>query len=305
MAYLISSRLQQLATSAALSFGVLLVTIDSQAGVDACNNLRVEDADGCEFRGDVGCSAGCDELSMNAACSAELYVGCKGGCDLDVDVSCTGNCEAFCTSRCDAGEDITCTHNCFGECSGVCEDDCAGAEDPEQCISSCEANCDGECDIRCEPLIDASCYEHCEECCFGSCTAQINMECQIDCQAEAHAGCEAEMRADCNASCGAEGAIFCDGEFVASGDDVTACAVALADEGIADLDLEGQIDVGTNADGDAEVDVDAGSAADAGCSLVAAGPTSGSGGTAVWSLFGAALFAALRRRNAGKCKQAS
>jgi MYXO-CTERM domain-containing protein len=102
------------------------------------------------------------------------------------------------------------------------------------------------------------------------------------------------MRADCNASCGAEGAIFCDGEFVASGDDVTACAVALANEGIADLNLEGDIAVGTNPDGDAEVDLDAGNKAAAGCSLRAAGP-SGGGSTLLWPLLGLA-WAAYRRR---------
>lgn len=297
MTYLNGSGFQRVKTSALLSAAILLGSVSSYAGVDECNNLRVEEADGCEFRGDVGCSAGCDDLSMNVACSAELYVGCKGGCDLDVDVSCTGNCEAFCQQQCDAGEDITCTHNCFTECSGVCEDDCADAEDPDLCISSCEANCDGECDIRCEPLVDAPCYDHCQECCFGTCKAQINMECQIDCQAEAHAECEAEMRADCNASCGAEGAIFCDGEFVASGDDVTACAVALANEGIADLDLDGFIEVDTDAQGNAEADLDAESTASAGCSVSPGGPFGGAGALPLWSILGLAWAA---RRRAGR-----
>jgi hypothetical protein len=122
------------------------------------------------------------------------------------------------------------------------------------------------------------------------------MECQLECQAEAHAGCETELRADCNASCGAEGAIFCDGEYVASGDDVNACAVALANEGIADLNLEAYVDVDTNANGDAEANLDAGSTSSAGCSLSALGPSGGGGAASLWSLLGLGWAASARRR---------
>ncbi len=300
--------------SLVVATAIVLFSANAQAGIAECNGIRLEEAQGCEFRGEAGCAAGCEELKMNIACSAELHAECRGGCDLEVTEDCSKSCEQICTEQCDAGIEIDCSHNCFEECHGTCDTECADADDKDQCVASCEATCDGECDVRCKPLQNASCYEHCRECCHGSCRAIVNMDCQISCQAEAHAECEADLRAECDASCEVDGAIFCDGEFVASGPDIEDCAAELTKRGIAELEISGEVAASLDsegllddegnldleaAQGKAESGVDVGSKAGTGCSIGQPGsvqPTRPALAWALLSLLGVALFPR-RRRN--------
>lgn len=211
----------------------------AEAGVDACNNLRLEDVGSCEVVVSGQCSGGCSELGVyEKACATKLHTVCKEDCTLLAEPTCTDACTVQCAEDCDNGINVICQHNCFGECSGVCASHCEGSADVSQCMASCEASCDGECDIKCQPLVDASCYQHCVECCGGSCTAQSNMDCQTTCQDEQFEECEYELKADCDASCTGEGALFCDGEFVLSGAELPGCVQALIAAGIGGLQGE-------------------------------------------------------------------
>ncbi len=217
---------------------IALAPSSAQAGIPECGNLRLEDVGSCEIKGDIECSAGCEELGVyKKACATKLHTVCRDECTLDPEPTCEDECTTMCTEQCDLGINITCQHNCFGECAGVCNTECADANDPSTCIASCEATCDGECDIQCAPLVEGSCYEHCIECCGGSCGAQANMTCQTSCQEEEFETCEYEFRADCMASCSGDGALFCDGEYVLSGEDIGACVNALIAQGIEAIDL--------------------------------------------------------------------
>lgn len=268
------------------AFGVALSwSVWSQAGVEECANLRLEDVGSCEIRGNVQCEAGCSELGVyKKACATKLRTVCKSECTLDAEPTCTDECTDVCTEQCDLGRNVVCIHNCFSECSGSCELDCSDAADPAQCVATCEANCDGECDIKCKPLVEGDCYKHCIECCGGSCTAQANMSCQQSCQEEEFETCEHEIRADCSASCSGEGALFCDGEYALSGADLPACGQALLARGVDVVDVA------------ATAEIDAGALGDAvgtGCST-SAGPLPA--GRLAWLGVGALAFLLRRRK---------
>ena len=221
----------------------------ARAGIPECGDLRLEDALSCELRGDVQCSASCDELGVyKKACATRLHTVCRRECTLSADASCTDSCTEQCSRDCDRGVNVICTHNCFGECAGACDAHCAGIGDEATCLASCEATCDGECDIKCRPLVDGSCYEHCIECCGGTCQAHANLDCQTTCQEESFEQCEYDLRIDCDGACTGDGAIFCDGEYVLGGRQIPACAQALLSQGIAELDLQarGSFDLGVD-----------------------------------------------------------
>lgn len=237
-------------THIGLSLLLLSVTSVAEAGIPECGDIRLEDAQSCELRGDLACSAGCDELGVyKKACATKLHTVCRSECTLDADASCTDECTVQCTADCDAGVNVICTHNCFGECVGSCEASCADAVDGEQCMATCEATCDGECDIKCRPLVDGACYTHCIECCGGSCTAQANMSCQNVCQEEEFETCELEFRADCSASCTGDGALFCDGEYVLAGSELPGCIQALIERGTYQADVQGDAEAEVEATG--------------------------------------------------------
>lgn len=228
----------------ALGCALFAASSEARAGIPECGNIRLEDVGSCEIKGDLQCTASCEELGVyKKACATKLHTVCRDECTLDPEPTCEDECTTQCSSQCDLGLNIICQHNCFGECAGVCGTQCENAADPETCIASCEATCDGECDIQCAPVVEGSCYQHCIECCGGSCGAQANMTCQTSCQEEQFESCEYEFRADCMGSCSGDGALFCDGEYVMSGDEIEACVTALIERGIADIDLDVDVDV--------------------------------------------------------------
>lgn len=278
---------------AAASFALLLGSGGpARAGIEECNNLRLEDVGHCTLEGDLQCDASCEDLGVyKKACATKLTTVCHEECTLEANPTCTDSCTEQCSADCDLGVNVICTHNCFGECTESCDFDCELADDVEQCHASCEANCDAECDIKCKPLVSGSCYKHCIECCGGSCTAQANMNCQTSCQEREFESCEYEFKADCQASCTGSGSLFCDGEYVLSGQQIPECAMALVERGVAGLDLDavGSIDVQdgvTSARGEAR----------ASCSLSnLSGSAGGSGALGLGVAL--ALWAVRRRRS--------
>ena len=226
------------ALGAALAGAVLLTPTPVQAGIPECGGVRLEDAFACEIRGDVMCTASCDDLGVyKKACATRLHTVCRDTCTLDAEITCVDECTVPCQEQCDAGVNVICQHNCYGECEGTCSASCAGAADAETCMASCQATCDGECDVQCAPVVGASCYQHCIECCGGSCGAQANMTCQTSCQEEQFEDCEFEFRADCMGSCSGDGALFCDGEFVLAGDQIDECVEALVAIGLEAINM--------------------------------------------------------------------
>jgi hypothetical protein len=227
----------------ALSFGAP----SAHAGIPECGDVRLEDVESCEVRGDIQCEASCDDLGIyKKACATKLQKVCRDECVLDPEPTCTDECTVPCTRECDLGVSITCSHNCYAECEGSCDGSCAEADDPVQCRASCEATCDGECDVQCTAVaVDASCYQHCIECCGGSCGAQANMTCQETCQNREFEQCEYELRVDCEGSCSGDGALFCDGEYILSAEQIAPCAQALIARGL-EVDVDVDVDVDTN-----------------------------------------------------------
>lgn len=268
----------------ALLFGLAVFTVaePSQAGIAACGGIRLEDALNCEIKGELDCEVGCDELGIyKKACATKLHTVCREDCTLLAEPVCEDECTVACESDCDRGINVICIHNCFGECVGTCDAQCETSDDRTTCMASCEATCDGECDIQCAPVVDASCYQHCVECCNGSCGAKANMDCQTSCQEQEFETCEHEFRADCSGSCAGDGALFCDGEYVLSGSELGPCIKELIAQGIASVDLEGEVD--------GKLSSDAGGTA--GCQLA-----SGASAPHIGLLFSAIGAALLRRR---------
>ena len=211
------------------------------AGTPECGDVRVDADAACEVELGDACVTSCGEPAYTRVCSTRQYESCRGRCTAPPDPACTEACTASCDERCAEGIAIVCHDNCFPECTSTCALACEAAADTIQCRASCEATCDGECDHQCSMLPeDASCVTHCIECCGGSCVAAANMGCQLECQGQTWRDCETELRGGCEAACEDEGALFCDGQLVASGVEVSSCAAALSERGIA-LDGPGEI----------------------------------------------------------------
>ena len=191
---------------------VVVTTGSAHAGIDACGNVRLEDATDCEIVLSGQCSASCDKLGVyKKACATKLVTVCGDQCTLSADATCEDECTVQCKQDCDNGVNVICQHNCFAECTTTRDADCASSADPAQCAATWDANCDSECDLQCV-TVDGGCYEHCIECCGGSCTG--------------------------------DGALFCDGEYVLSGSQLPACIESLIAEGIGSLEAEGEISIG-------------------------------------------------------------
>ncbi|MEM9454140.1 MAG: hypothetical protein AAGF11_08165 [Myxococcota bacterium] len=224
------------ASAPALVVGLgMLAPAAAWAGIPECNNIRIEAGANCrlELGGSGECQGSCRAGVYEKACATKQFEYCTETCTLDPEPECTDECTEQCAEQCEVGIEVVCHNNCFPECVGDCTLTCEGADDSIQCRAQCEATCDGECDHQCAQLpVDASCYSHCLECCGGSCNAAANMDCQLTCQTETWEDCEYEVQAQCEGSCDIEGALFCDGQFIVGGEELTACANALATIGI-------------------------------------------------------------------------
>jgi hypothetical protein len=232
----------------ALSAAFLGFAAPASAGiVDSCGRIELSASAQCEMRVEGGCTASCQPVNFTAQCSAELYVGCGGECNVMIDASCTASCSATCEADCavDPGK-FDCAAACRADCSGSCDATCVGAKNTAECRSSCSATCAGDCDARCDATPpSADCKAQCASCCTGSCEAEANMSCQVDCQAKGYVGCTTDLQGGCETACTRpDGALFCDGQYIDAGDQLDQC--------VADLKSLFQIEVKGYAYGDAQ-----------------------------------------------------
>lgn len=212
----------------AVGIGVLVLGAPALAKtIPACGGVRVTDDSRCEVRLSFDCLSQCTPRRMLQGCATSMVPGCREVCVEPPPPVCTGNCGGTCEERCKVDE-LVCIKGCGKECAADCGSRCQAADDPAHCRAACEANCGHECDVQCAELpVDASCLEHCYKCCSGSCTAQANLDCQVECQKGGVEGCQDGLLEVCEAGCDAEGSLFCDGQFVASGVEMTPCVTAL------------------------------------------------------------------------------
>jgi MYXO-CTERM domain-containing protein len=230
-------------TTAALAAALSLAAQPrrAHAGIEACGDIYVEASAECELiPPGAECDVQCTPLSVQATCSAELYVSCAGECNGTATVECTGACDADCHAECDVDPGM---YECSAECQTSCEADCSGScaagDAGAECRASCQATCSGHCDASCEGTPpSADCDAKCEARCEGSCTAEANFSCQISCQSEGFADCTVDAQGSCTAHCDTEeGALFCNGEYVDYGDNLDACVQALKD--LLNIEVEG------------------------------------------------------------------
>lgn len=222
----------------AVGFCSLLIAGTAQAGeLDACGDFFFDPGGdvSCEVVVSGGCDVACEPISFEVECAAELYVGCEGGCDVEIDAGCSVDCEAGCEASCSGGE-FDCQASCEGNCSADCDARCASGEAGGECRASCQANCSGSCSASCD--VEApDCMAECSASCQGECHAEANAECQIDCQAEGYIDCKADLQGGCEVACESpEGAVFCDGQWINT-DDFDACIEAIQEA--FDIEVEG------------------------------------------------------------------
>jgi MYXO-CTERM domain-containing protein len=279
-------------SAAALAAALCLAIAPRQAdaGIDACGDIYVEAGATCELvPPSADCDVRCTPLSVQATCSAELYVSCAGECTASATVECTGSCDADCHAECDVDPgSYDCSAKCQGGCEADCDGSCAAGDAGAECRASCQATCSGHCDASCEGTpTTADCDAKCEASCEGSCTAEANFSCQIDCQADGYATCTVDAQGACMTHCDTEeGALFCDGEYVDYGNNLDDCVNALKD--LLGIEVEGYAMAECH---DNSCEAEAGGSV--GCQV---GGASGGAGLAV--LFGLFMLGATRRRRA-------
>jgi hypothetical protein len=206
----------------------------AHAGIDACGNIDVKANAKCEVVAQGGCTARCEPVSFQAACSAKLQAQCDGQCAASASADCTASCSGTCTGQCEANPG---SFDCKGSCSASCESDCnaqcsgqaSGGQASGQCQAECKANCSAKCDARCSGTPpSATCDAKCNASCSGSCEAKASAQCQIQCQGKLDAQCKAELKGGCEAQCQKpEGALYCDGQYVDTGGNLQRCVDAL------------------------------------------------------------------------------
>jgi MYXO-CTERM domain-containing protein len=260
----------------------------AHAGIDACGDIYVEASAECELvPPGADCDVRCTPISVQATCSAELYVSCSGECTGTATVECTGACEADCQGQCEVDPgSFDCSANCQVGCEADCSGTCATGDAGAECRASCQATCSGQCDASCSGTpTSADCEAKCQARCDGSCTAEANFTCQIDCQSEGYATCTVDAQGSCNTHCETqEGALFCDGEYVDYGDNLDDCVLALKD--LLDIEVEGYAMAECH---DNSCEAEAGGSV--GCQVAGGGGASG-----LFTLLALFLFGATRRR---------
>lgn len=270
----------------------------ARAGIEACGNIDVKASAKCEVVAEGGCTARCEPLQVQAACSAKMTAQCDGQCTAQVDALCSGSCNTDCNAKCNANPG---SFECQGSCTGTCEADCdaqcsgqaSGGTASGSCQSSCKANCSAKCDAKCEGTPpSATCSGKCEASCSGSCQAKATASCQIECQGDLRASCEAQVTGGCKAQCSdPKGALFCDGQYVDSGNNLENCVKAL--NAILDIKVSGSASAdcnGGSCNAEAEGSVSA-------CSTTAPGRTTGLGaGALVLGAIGATILRNRRRK---------
>lgn len=284
------------------SVAVALVTMNAQAGIDACGDIHVEAEAECVVEVEGGCEVLCEPVAFNAACAAELRVDCNGECNAEFEAQCATTCQGSCEAECEVDPG---SFSCEGECSANCEGDCSAAcqaaDNQAECESSCKGSCSADCSADCEAVApEADCEVKCQASCEGECTARANMDCQIDCQAMGFAACKAELQGGCEGACTApEGALFCDGQYVDHGGNLAECSAALRAALDIEVDSSAVGEASSSCDGgscEAEAEGEAEASASSNCSMAPVGLMSPAGGSGLLSLGLLGSWIARRRR---------
>lgn len=232
--------LSLLLTGALAALSIQLVSSRANAADNPCQIELRADAQCTLEPPSAQCEAKCTPLSVEVACSAQLYVGCDGQCTASASVMCQADCSASCSAQCMAqGPQFDCAASCNADCSANCDAQCAASADKGRCGSSCRSTCSGECDAKCSVTPpSADCDAKCKASCDGSCDAQANFDCQIQCQSKGYAQCETDVQGGCVTQCQTkEGALFCDGNYVDPKDQLDACMNYLEDQ--LKIDIQG------------------------------------------------------------------
>lgn len=291
---LMGTHLNRIALVLGLTAGFLLLapqTSEAQQ-LASCGGLYLSADTTCEVLFEGGCMAMCEPISLNASCSADLYVDCQGGCDVTLEASCQADCSATCEAECtvDPGSfdcQADCTAEISADCSAQCSAEASGSDARAQCEASCDTTFRAECDASCSATPpSADCSASCEASCTGSCTAEANVDCQVDCQADGYVDCYATIEGGCEASCTEPtGGLFCDGQYVDAAS-LEACVAELQSS------LEVTVDRSATATC-TDAGCEATAEVSAGCSAAPARSTSSHGWLALLALPVVALF---RRR---------
>jgi hypothetical protein len=253
-------------SAAALGMVTLLAPTEARAdSLDACGGVFFEAlAEGsCEVVPVESCETRCEPVATEKICAVRLYNDCAPECDVSLTTECTAECSSSCTTECECEvEEPSCfdlgMNDCEVECSAGCEASDGSADCYAGCSHTCAANCDGSCrDYEAE----TDCDTVCEAACSGSCTAKANIDCQVECQQRSVTTCHDQVVQECNEECETEGAaIFCEGQFLATGNNLRACAdELLAEFSISidvDIDVDVDVDVDDAGDGDEDGNID-------------------------------------------------
>lgn len=221
---------------------VLAFTNEAHAGhLDSCNGiwLEADAAASCEVVPAESCELECTDVAMELVCASRLTTECEGGCTVDASVECRSGCEETCVPSCTQQEANDQPPNCMGLCMSDCQMDCNVTCEGGVCRSQCAQICSADCHDKCAAAPEPVCDLVCETACWGSCDGRESVECQVSCQSDLFTECEADVSQECTEDCETSGyAIFCDGHFLASAEDLDACATEIEDSFAIALDFE-------------------------------------------------------------------
>jgi hypothetical protein len=232
---------------------VLLAPVEAQADhLEACGGIFLEASAQCEVVTTETCKQRCEPVACIKVCASRNFTACEGSCSFSAEVECSGTCNESCVPGCEqSGEPPNCMGLCMSDCQQDCNAKCEAIDDQGECRSSCAHCCSANCDGQCEGQEQTTCEPVCETACTASCDARADLDCQIECQSSMFTVCEEQVVQECERECETSGAaIFCDGQFLATGGDLQACADALLEHFDISLDVDIDIDIDGDGDGD-------------------------------------------------------
>ena len=227
-------RWSSLVAAALAAVGVLFAGSARADVLSACGDA-VESAGqvDCKVETMGGCTADCQPVNFEVACSAQLNAMCSGMCTATATASCTGSCMGSCTGSCSGNPGSfscqgSCETSCEGNCSASCMGQCMSSGNMSDCMGQCSASCKESCGTNCNAQCmatppSATCDAKCQASCQGSCNAQANLNCYVNCEGSASASCQSMLSGGCQAQCTApSGAVFCNGQWI-NASDVQSC----------------------------------------------------------------------------------
>jgi MYXO-CTERM domain-containing protein len=247
-----------LACSSIAALAVLGYTADARADnldLDACGGiwLTAEGAGSCEVVPKMTCEQRCEPATVERVCASRLYEQCAPQCDVSIETECSTECEQSCADQCTSTSTIECSAFCMTDCQATVSETCNGDAAHGECGSSGSACCSAHCEAGCTATNETECMPVCSTACESSCGGRANVDCQVECQQAEYTTCSDQVVQECHDECNTTGAaIFCDGNFLATGGDLAACADQLnANFGISlDVDIDVDVDITDGDDGD-------------------------------------------------------